>query len=85
MALSDRKLKQLRSTQLGETGNRLATALELSETTQMALAEAIGLTQGYVSNVARGKHAVTVENAHKFADFFGCAIEDLFPAKQAVA
>jgi hypothetical protein len=28
---------------------------------------------------------VTVENAHKFAEFFDCAIEDLFPAREAVA
>lgn len=37
--------------------------------------------QPYVSDVVRGRfRTITVENAQKFADFFGCAIEDLFIA-----
>lgn len=66
------------------SGNRLALALELARLTQAELADAVSLTQPYVSDVARGRHAtITVENAHKFASYFGCAIEDLFPSRAA--
>ena len=46
----------------------------------MTLAKALRLTQPYVSDVARGRYrTITVENAWKFAAYFGCRIEDLFP------
>lgn len=65
--------------------------MDLLELTQAALAERLAgigyaVTQQYISDVARGRYAtITVENAYKFAEFFGCSIEDLFPARQAVA
>ena len=47
---------------------------------QVTLAKALRLTQPYVSDVARGRcRTITVENAWKFAAYFGCRIEDLFP------
>ena len=47
---------------------------------QVTLAKALRLTQPYVSDVARGRYrTITVENAWKFAAYFGCRIEDLFP------
>lgn len=79
-ALSLKALRELRGHQDGSS-NRLAKAIELATVTQQALAEATGLTQAYVSNVARQQYeTITVTNAYKFARFFGCAIEDLFPA-----
>jgi transcriptional regulator with XRE-family HTH domain len=69
-----------------DTGNRVRSAMALLDLTQAVLADAIGVTQPYVSAVSRGLHpTITVENAHKFAAFFGCAIEDLFPVRQEVA
>ena len=60
--------------------NRVAKAISLAGVTQVTLAEAIGLPQPYISDVARGRYrTITVENARKFADYFGCSIEDLFP------
>ena len=49
----------------------------------MTIAEAVGLPQPYVSDVvARQRYrTITVQNARKFANFFGCTIEDLFPRK----
>ena len=61
--------------------NRVAKAIELAGVTQVTVAEALGLPQPYVSDVARRRYrTITVENARKFAKFFGCSIEDLFPA-----
>ena len=60
--------------------NRVAKAISLAGVTQVTLAEAIGLSQPYISDVARGRYrTITVEHARKFADYFGCSIEDLFP------
>ena len=54
--------------------------MEMANVTQTALSAAIGLTQAYVSDVVRQRHrTITVANARKFARYFGCSIEDLFP------
>ena len=54
--------------------------MALTGVTQVTVAKALGLTQPYVSDVARGRYrTITVENAWKFAAYFGCRIEDLFP------
>ena len=75
--LSKEQLAVLRS----EPGaNRVAKAMSLAGVTQTVLAKALGLTQPYVSDVARGRYrTITVENARKFAQYFGCSIDDLFP------
>jgi len=60
--------------------NRVAKAIALAGVTQVTIAEALGLPQPYVSDVARQRYrTITVENARKFATYFGCSIEDLFP------
>ncbi len=60
--------------------NRVAKAIALAGVTQVTVAEGLGLPQPYVSDVARQRYkTITVENARKFAKFFGCSIEDLFP------
>ena len=76
--LTEQQLAVLRS----EPGsNRVAKAMALAKVTQVTLAKALRLTQPYyVSDVARGRYrTITVENAWKFAAYFGCRIEDLFP------
>jgi transcriptional regulator with XRE-family HTH domain len=84
MKLTPEQLAELRSTPIGITGNRLAKAIELVRLKQADVAAAASLSQPYVSDVARGRHeTITVENAHKFSDLFGCAIEDLFPSRAA--
>ena len=76
--LTKQQLAMLRT----ETGtNRVAKAIDLAGVTQVTVAEALGLPQPYVSDVARRRYkTITVENARKFAQFFGCSIEDLFPS-----
>ncbi len=76
--LTEDQLRTLRS----EPGaNRVAKAISLAGVTQMAVAKEIGLPQPYISDIARRRYrTITVENARKFARYFGCRIEDLFPA-----
>ena len=75
--LTEQQLAVLRS----EPGsNRVAKAMALAGVTQVTVAKALRLTQPYVSDVARARYrTITVENAWKFATYFGCRIEDLFP------
>lgn len=75
--LSEQQLTALRS----EPGaNRVAKAMALAGVTQATVARALGLAQPYISDVARGRYrTITVDNARKFARYFGCSIEDLFP------
>lgn len=85
MALTKQQLKTLRESGVGSSGNRLQQAIDLAGETQTGVAKAVELPYTYVSDTARGRYqTLTVENAGKFARHFGCAIEDLFPAKEAV-
>ena len=60
--------------------NRVAKAISLAGVTQLTVAEALGLPQPYVSDVARQRYrTITVEKGRKFANYFGCCIDDLFP------
>jgi transcriptional regulator with XRE-family HTH domain len=66
--------------------NRLARAMELAHVTQVQLAEKTGYTQPYISKVKNGQYAdLPGETMRTFAEVFGCSIEDLFPAREAVA
>lgn len=66
--------------------NRVGIAMDLAGVTQVELAERTGFTQGYISKVKAGEYAdLPGETMRTFATAFGCAIEDLFPARQAVA
>jgi transcriptional regulator with XRE-family HTH domain len=82
--MTSTQLKQLRAASVD--GNRLGLAFHLDERTQADCARATGFSAQYINDVKAGRiQNVTVENAHKFAEFFDCAIEDLFPAREAVA
>jgi len=60
--------------------------MELAAVTQVQIAERIGLTQSYISKVKNGDYTdLPGETMRAFAEYFGCAIEDLFPAREAVA
>lgn len=75
--LTERQLAVLRAS---PGTNRVATAISLAGVTQVTVAEAIGVTQAYVSDVARQRYStITVSSARKFSRFFGCSIDDLFP------
>ena len=75
--LTEQQLAILRS---APSTNRVAKAISVAGVTQVTVADAVGLPQPYVSDVARQRYrTTTVENARKFADYFGCSIADLFP------
>ena len=77
--LTEDQLARLRAS---SRRNRVATAISLAGVTQVTVAQAIGVTQAYVSDVARGRYStITVASAWKFARFFGCSIDDLFPPR----
>lgn len=66
--------------------NRVAKAIALAGVTQGTVAAALGVPQPYISDVARCRYqTITVENARKFANYFGCSIEDLFPGSEHAA
>lgn len=72
---------------VGEAGNRVGAALKLAGVTQVQVATAIGESQPEVSSVVTGRYqTILLSRARKFAEYFGCSIEDLFPpTKEAVA
>ena len=77
--LTEDQLARLRAS---SRRNRVATAISLAGVTQVTVAAAIGVTQAYVSDVARGRYStITVASARKFTRFFGCSIDDLFPPR----
>ena len=82
--LSKKQLALLRANSAKLPGwNRLGLAISLAGVTQGVVARAVGLPQPYISDVARGRYqTITLRNARKLADYFGCAIDDLFPAEQ---
>lgn len=74
--------EQLRTLRLSPvTGpNRLRIAMDLVGVTQMQLAAAVNVTQSYISLIENGKATgLTLETARQIANYFSCAIEDIFP------
>lgn len=60
--------------------NRLSKAIELGGITQTAIAQDLGLTQPYVSNVIQERYCtISLQNAYKFSNYFGCPLEAIFP------
>lgn len=80
--LSSEQLDLLHRLAIDEaTPNRLKLAMTLTGATQAEIVAFTQFVQPYISDVVRGRfRTITVDNAQKFADFFGCAIEDLFVA-----
>jgi transcriptional regulator with XRE-family HTH domain len=86
MPLTNRQLKALRESRVPSSRNRIATACDIAEIPRMDIARATGLSPQYISDVVNGRFSgITVENARKFSEFFGCAIEDLFPSREAMS
>lgn len=84
--MTSSQLRKLRSRPVTATGNRLADAFEITELTQAECVRETKFTAAYVSDMKRGRFQnPSIDNARAFAEFFGCAIEDLFPSREAVA
>lgn len=84
--MTPKQLKALRSRPVTDAGNRLADAFEITERSQADCVRETKFTAQYVSDMVRGRFQnISIDNAREFAEFFGCSIEDLFPAREAVA
>lgn len=86
--MTPKQLRELRSRAVQpEIGNRLAAAFDITERTQADCVRETKFTTQYVSDMVRGRFQnISIDNAREFAEWFGCQIEDLFPAsKQAAA
>lgn len=81
--LSARQLHALRSSPLEL--NRLQVAMDLLKLTQLQLEDATGIPQPTISRIASGTQLPQIPTAHKLAGYFGCQIEDLFPARDGVS
>lgn len=86
MRLTPEQLDALRAVPLGSMPNKLRIALALTKTKQVDIADETGMARPNVSNHFNGDYkTMTIETASKYAEFFGCAIEDLFPARERVS
>ena len=79
--LTEKQLERLRAAAAKPGSNRLGVAMALLGVSQATVARAVGVPQPYVSDVARARYrTITLSNARKFARYFGCGVDDLFPA-----
>lgn len=82
--LESEQLAELRSTAIEGVPNRVRTALKLAGKTQAEVARALDMTPPHLNDVCSGRvKEVSLTTAHKLANYFGCAIEDLFPSRAA--
>ena len=80
--LTNKQLARLRAAPVELGSNRVGLAISIAGVSQVTVARAVGIAQPYVSDVVRGRYeTITLRNARKFAQYFGCAIEDLFPTE----
>lgn len=78
MKLTRAQLKLLRQS---DPDDRLRMALHLSRARQVELSKAIGIVQSQVSQDINGQFSeMSLHKAAAYARFFGCSLEDLFPA-----
>lgn len=84
--LTETQLVALRAIPSETVPNRLRIAFALSGTRQADAVAETDLSAQQISQLVNGNYkAVTVAVAGALAEFFGCAIEDLFPRRQEVA
>jgi transcriptional regulator with XRE-family HTH domain len=80
------KPKQVAALRRAPEGNRLRAARRLAQLTQVDVSAAVGFPQPQISRDEAGDASgMPLAKARAYADFFGVHIEDLFPAKEAVA
>lgn len=75
----------LRALPLVAAPNRMRLALVMAGATQTEVSDETGIARPSLSDIVNGKYGdLQIETARKLAAFFGCAIEDLFPAREGV-
>jgi transcriptional regulator with XRE-family HTH domain len=85
--LTNEQVAALRATPLGSMPNKVRLARTLIGARAGDVAKAIGITAPYFSDIERGEYKdIPLESVLRpLSDLFGCRIEDLFPAREAVA
>ena len=86
MPLTPEQVHALRSVPIGTMANKVRLARTMLAITQTSVAEKVGLSSPQLSDIERGEYKdIPLENGRDLAEFFGCAIEDLFPVREALA
>lgn len=84
--LTKPQIVALRNAPLGRLPNKLSIAFAFSGEKQTDACESTGLSASDMSKLVRGAYqSLDVDKARRVAAYFGCSIEDLFPARQEVA
>ena len=85
--LTPEQLTALRAVPISkQVPNRVHVAMALAGVNGAELAAGIGLSASSVSDIRNGKYeSLKHPTVQRFADFFGCYIEDLFPLNEAIA
>lgn len=83
--LTDEQLEALRAVPVTTAvPNRLRVAMAMLAVTQVDVAAGTNLTQPTISDICKGNYTdLKHSTVQCLAAFFGCAIEDLFPATVA--
>ena len=82
--LTPHQLRKLRRAEVNGR-NRLATARDLADVTQVELAAKVRITQAHISSIENGDYGqdgLPLETTRRLANFFGCSVDDLFPMEQ---
>lgn len=86
MSLTVEQVVALRSVPLGSLPNKVRLARAMLQLKQADVARTIGLTSPQLSDIELGEYKdIPLEKTRALAEYFGCTIEDLFPAREAVA
>jgi DNA-binding XRE family transcriptional regulator len=81
--LTPEQVQALRSVPLGTMPNKVRLARQMLRLKQYEVADAIGVAIPILSDIERGDYKdVPLEKSRSVAEFYGCPIEDLFPARQ---
>jgi len=78
--LTPEELNALRAVPLGAMPNKVRIAIAMTGVQQIVIVETTSLLASQVSNAVNGRGTTSVETAREISRFFGCAIEDLWPA-----
>lgn len=82
MPLTTEQLAALRTFPLGPLPNKVRLARTLIGEKQNVVAAALGFSNPQLSEIERGEYKdIPLENARPLSEYFGCRIEDLFPAR----
>lgn len=78
------QVEALRSLPMGQLPNKLAVARKMLDVDQGTLADAAGVSQPTISDAEAGR-TIKLPTAQQIATALGAGVDDIFPAREAVA